>query len=526
MSSRLPRKRLVVAGVCSGVGKTTIASGLCRALVRRGHVVQPFKAGPDFIDPCYLSVAAGRTCRNLDEFMHGPETMQELFAYGSQGASIAVVEGVMGLFDGLSLPDGEDLATTARLAKMLGAAVVLVVDASSIGGSVAALARGYRDHDPELRFLGVVLNRVSSPSHESQLKRALGQVGIRCLGGVPRTEIVKVPSRHLGLVPVAERRKEAESWVEAAAAMVETYLDVDVLVAGSECDPRNGSSSPWDPEAAVAATGPTRCTRAYCSGSDAGRPVVAVAGGPCFSFGYPENVELLAAAGAEVVVFDPASDGVLPEGTAGIYIPGGFPETFAEALEANASMRRALAAAARAGMPMLGECGGFMYLGRRLGGKEMCGVLPFEFEMAESPVLGYRYAEVANASLLGERGNQLRGHVFHYSRPRYVGGAGADPARGTDVGAPGGTSVAENKSALPRVPAVFVASPTRGDRVPDGAVAYNTVGTYLHLNWASAPGLAVRFVHEASHFGVIQREDGSLSYRGEGRSMRTSGAAP
>lgn len=526
MSRRLPKKRLVVAGVSSGVGKTTIASGLCRALVRRGQVVQPFKAGPDFIDPSYLSVAAGRSCRNLDEFMHGPEALQELFAYGSQGASIAVVEGVMGLFDGLSLPDGEDLATTARLAKMLGAAVVLVVDASSIGGSVAALARGYRDHDPELRFLGVVLNRVGSRSHESQLRRALGQVGIRCLGAVPRTDTMEAPSRHLGLVPVAERRKEAESWVEAAAAMVETYLDVEALVAGSECDPPNASSDPWDPEAAVAATGPRRCNRAYCGGHDAGRPVVAVAGGPCFSFGYPENVELLAAAGAEVVAFDPTSDRVLPEGTAGIYIPGGFPETFAEALEANASMRQTLAASARAGIPILGECGGFMYLGRRLAGKEMCGVLPFEFEMAESPVLGYRYAEVANVSLLGERGNQLRGHVFHYSRPRYVGGAEADYARGAAGGTTGGSSVAEDDPAAPRVPAVFVASPTRGDKVPDGAVVHNTVGTYLHLNWASAPGLAVRFVHEASHFAATQREDGPSRYPGRLRSMRIDGAAP
>ncbi|MFF8097533.1 cobyrinate a,c-diamide synthase [Streptomyces sp. NPDC016675] len=447
--------RLVVAAPSSGSGKTTVATGLMAALAGRGLAVSPHKVGPDYIDPGYHSLATGRAGRNLDAYLCGPELVGPLFLHGARGCDIAVVEGVMGLYDGAA-GEGE-LASTAQVAKLLGAPVVLVVDASSQSRSVAALVHGFVSWDPEVRVGGVILNKVGSDRHEALLREALDSVGVPVLGVLRRVPQVATPSRHLGLVPVAERGAEAVDAVAAMAAQVSDGCDLEALVAlARAAGPLPEGSAPWSP-------GPAPTHRPTRS-AEKSPPLVAVAGGPAFTFSYAEHTELLAAAGAEVVTFDPLRDEELPEGTAGLVVGGGFPEVYASELSANEPLRKAVAELALSGAPVAAECAGLLYLCRELDGSPMCGVLDASARMTGRLTLGYRDAVAVSDSALAVAGTRMRGHEFH--RTVVEPGAGAAPAWGV------------------RAP----------ERRVEGFVERGVHASYLHTHWASEPGVARRFV--------------------------------
>ncbi|MFE8015408.1 cobyrinate a,c-diamide synthase [Streptomyces antibioticus] len=439
--------RLVVAAPSSGSGKTTVATGLMAAFTARGLAVSPHKVGPDYIDPGYHALATGRVGRNLDAYLCGPELIGPLFAHGAAGCELAVVEGVMGMFDGAS-GQGE-LASTAHVAKLLRAPVVLVVDASSQSRSVAALVHGFAAWDPQARLAGVILNKVASDRHEELLRDALDEAGVPVFGVLRRAPQVDTPSRHLGLVPVAERRAAALDAVAAMAAQVERGCDLEGLMALAR------TAGPLPDAAWAPPSGPPVPGR---------RPVVAVAGGPAFTFSYAEHTELLTAAGAEVVTFDPLRDEALPEGTGGLVVGGGFPEMYAAELSANEPLRKAVAALAESGAPVAAECAGLLYLCRELDGRPMCGVLDASARMTDRLTLGYRDAVAVTDSVLAAAGTRLRGHEFH--RTVVEPGAGEAPAWGL-------------RTPQPRV---------------EGFVTGGVHASYLHTHWAAAPGVARRFV--------------------------------
>jgi cobyrinic acid a,c-diamide synthase len=383
--------------------------------------------------------------RNLDAYLCGPELVAPLFAHGAHGCDIAVVEGVMGMFDGAS-GEGE-LASTAHVAKLLRAPVVLVVDASSQSRSVAALVHGFASWDPGVRIGGVILNKVASDRHEDLLRDALESTGVPVLGVLRRAPQVDTPSRHLGLVPVAERQAAAVEAVAAMAAQVRAGCDLEALVALARTA-GSLSGTAWEPPAAASGR----------------RAVVAVAGGPAFTFSYAEHAELLTAAGAEVVVFDPLRDEQLPDGTGGLVIGGGFPEMYAAELSANEPLRKAVAELAFGGAPVAAECAGLLYLCRELDGRPMCGVLDATARMDERLTLGYRDAVAVADSVLAPAGTRMRAHEFH--RTVVEPGAGPAPAWGIR---------------------------TSGPRV-EGFVQRGVHASYLHTHWAAEPGVARRFV--------------------------------
>ncbi|MFF4271350.1 cobyrinate a,c-diamide synthase [Streptomyces sp. NPDC001536] len=482
-SSSVSVPRLVIAAPSSGSGKTTVATGLMAAFAARGLVVSPHKVGPDYIDPGYHALATGRVGRNLDAYLCGPELVGPLFAHGARGCDIAVVEGVMGLYDGAA-GEGE-LASTAHVAKLLRAPVVLVVDASSQSRSVAALVHGFASWDPEVRVGGVILNKVASDRHEELLREALDSAGVPVLGVLRRVAQVDTPSRHLGLVPVAERRAEAVDAVAAMGAQVAAGCDLEALVglargAGAlSCAawdaaevlasspppplpvPTPGAAAPGPPLSAL--NGPRPQTPDGLEGADPS-VTVAVAGGSAFTFSYAEHAELLTAAGAVVVSFDPLRDERLPDGTLGLVIGGGFPEVYASELSANEPLRKAISELALSGAPVAAECAGLLYLCRELDGLPMCGVLDASARMSERLTLGYRDAVAVSDSVLAVAGTRMRGHEFH--RTVVEPGSGAAPAWG-------------------------VRAPQR--RV-EGFVQQGVHASYVHTHWASQPGVARRFV--------------------------------
>ncbi|MFI0905153.1 cobyrinate a,c-diamide synthase [Streptomyces sioyaensis] len=455
--------RLVIAAPSSGAGKTTVATGLMAAFAEAGLTVSPHKVGPDYIDPGYHSLATGRPGRNLDAFLCGTDRIAPLFLHGAAGADLAVVEGVMGLFDGAS--DRGELSSTAQVAKILRAPVVLVVDASSQSRSVAALVHGFASWDPEVRLAGVILNKVGSDRHEQLLREAMDSSGVPVLGALRRDGRAGTPSRHLGLVPVAERRAEALESVGELAARIREGCDLPALLALARSVPEL-PDAPWDPAAELAPAAET------AAAAPAARPRIAVAGGAAFTFSYAEHAELLAVAGAEVVPFDPLRDERLPPGTQGLVIGGGFPEVYAPELSANAPLRAAVAELAASGAPVSAECAGLLYLSRSIDGKPMCGVLPAEARMTERLTLGYREAVALRDNALAAAGTRVRGHEFH--RTVLEPGAGADPAWGL----------------------------THPERRVEGFVAGGVHASYLHVHWAAEPALAGRLVASAARIAA------------------------
>ncbi|WP_199552339.1 cobyrinate a,c-diamide synthase [Streptomyces sp. N35] len=475
--------RLVIAAPSSGSGKTTVATGLMAAFTAAGLKVSPHKVGPDYIDPGYHALATGRVGRNLDSYLCGTELIAPLFAHGARGCDLALVEGVMGLYDGAS-GQGE-LASTAQIAKLLRAPVVLVVDASSQARSVAALVHGFASWDPQVRVAGVILNKVGSDRHEELLRDALDEAGVPVFGALRRVPQVSQPSRHLGLIPVAERSAEVVESVAALAEQVRQGCDLEGLRALARSAPAL-DAEPWSPDTALdaglaAAPGKTPgaghgagaeiAASAVSVPSRAGRnPVVALAAGPAFTFSYAEQTELLTAAGAEVVPFDPLHDEQLPDGTRGLVIGGGFPEVYAPDLSANEALRKTVADLAAGGAPVAAECAGLLYLARSLDGQPMCGVLDAEARMTERLTLGYREAVAVSDSVLAQAGTRVRGHEFH--RTVIEPGAGAVPAWG--MHAP--------------------------ERRVEGFVHQGVHASYLHTHAAALPFAARRFVERCTQW--------------------------
>jgi cobyrinic acid a,c-diamide synthase len=443
---------VVIAGTGSGVGKTTVACGLIGALRRRGLVVQGHKVGPDFIDPSYHALASGRPGRNLDAFLSGPELIAPLQRHGAAGADIAMVEGVMGMFDGAA--SDAELASTAHVAKLLRAPVVLVLDASALARSAAAIVHGFQTFDPDVRIAGVIFNRVGSDGHEQLLREAVAPIGAPVVGAVRADDRIHAPERHLGLVPAVERDARARAALARAAAVIERDCDLDAVIALARSAPAL-AGAPWSPDPGTG-----------------GQPVtVAIARGPAFSFHYEENLELLTAAGARLAPFDPTVDERLPAGADGLILAGGFPEAFGAELASNAALRDEVAAFARSGRPVLAECGGLLYLCDRLDDHAMCGVLPVRGEMQGGLTIGYRDAVAATGTPWLEAGTRLRGHEFHASRV---------------IGEP-------------VAPAWTLAAGGRSER--EGFVAGSVQASYLHTHWAATPELARQFVAAAHGAG-------------------------
>ena len=387
--------RLVVAGTHSGVGKTTVATGLVAALRAAGHRPAAAKVGPDFIDPGYHALASGRPPRNLDAWLCGEAAIRPLAARAGSGADLLVVEGVMGLFDGAA--DGR-ASSTADVARLLDAPVVLVVDAGAMAGSVAAVVHGFATLDPGVAVAGVILNRVGSDGHETQLREALAPLGLPVLGALRRDDRLTWRDRHLGLVPVAEHPDEVGRALAALGAAVAERVDLAAV-------------------AALAATAPAAPVTGAVALPPQGPPVrVAVAGGPAFTFTYTDTVDALVAGGAEVVPFDPRHDPALPAGIDGLVVGGGFPETFAAELAANRPLLADTAARVGAGLATWAECGGLLWLARELDGHPMAGVVPAVGRMTGRLTLGYRAATTVAPGPLGPPGTTFTGHEFHYSR--------------------------------------------------------------------------------------------------------------
>jgi cobyrinic acid a,c-diamide synthase len=387
--------RVVVAGTHSGVGKTTVATGLMAAWCRRGLRVGAAKVGPDYIDPGYHALATGRPGRNLDAWMCGPAAVPQLAGRAGEGCDVLVVEGVMGLFDGADDPSGPS-GSTAQVAALLDAPVVLVVDASSMSRSVAALVHGYASYDPSVQVAGVVLNRVGSDGHERMLREALEPSGIPVVGVLRRSERFSWRDRHLGLVPVVEQPDAVQESVDALASAVEQAVDLDRLLELARRAPTVRVARPPRPwhQASVR---------------------IGVAAGPAFSFTYPDNLEALEQAGAELVPFDPSEDAHLPPRLDGLYLGGGFPEVFAPALAANRSLLADVRLQVGQGLVTWAECGGLLWLSRSLDGHRLAGVVRAKAKMTDQLELGYRRARLRADTPLAPAGSELRGHEFHYS---------------------------------------------------------------------------------------------------------------
>lgn len=447
-------KAMVIAGAASGVGKTTVAIAVMGALTQRGYKVQPFKVGPDYIDPSYHSAICGFPCRNLDSWLLTPEVIRELFHRAMVGKDIAVIEGVMGLYDGAKGDD--DAGSTAQLAKQLGLPVALVVDASKSSRSVGAVALGFKTFDPELHLAGVILNGIGGALHLDLALPSLHQAGVTYLGYLPGRADFTLPERHLGLVPTAES-EVAAAYYQRLAQQAASTLDLERLLAvASEV----GAPAP-----------DATATSVFPATPVAPQAAIAVASDQAFHFYYPDSLDLLTAWGAELIPFSPLTDTALPSHITGVYLGGGFPEMFAATLAANASMRASIRAAAAGGLPIYAECGGLMYLGQRLEDLEgndyaMAGVLPVRSVIKDGRLyLGYRIVRASQDTCLLAAGDTVRGHEFHFSSLQ----TGAEP-----------------------LTAAYEVIDPPGQR--EGFVSRNVLASYIHVHMGSKASLAPRFV--------------------------------
>ena len=446
--------RIVIAGTASGTGKTTVTAALCAAFRRRGLTVQPFKAGPDYIDPTYHTQASGRACRNLDSFLLEPAVLRAVFARAADRADLAIVEGVMGLYDGR---DGTtEVGSTAEIAKLLDAPVVVVLDVAAQARTAAAVALGCLRFDPGVRIAGFVLQRVGSDTHARWATAAVEDAtGLPVLGALRRDASLALPERHLGLIPTTERVLPP-AFVDHLADVAETSLALDRIRAVAASAPPLPPARPLGERTATVAR-------------------IAVARDEAFGFYYEDSLELLALAGAELVPFSPLADRALPRHVGGLYVGGGFPELYAERLSANVAMRRDVADAGARGVAVVGECGGLMYLARALtdgSGRrhEMVGVVPIETAMrAGRLTLGYRTITALRDGPLLAQGETVRAHEFHYSEP--LGDVPHDRLA---------FDVAERPGA------------------PQGYASGNVFASYMHVHFGSRPSMARRFVAAAA----------------------------
>ena len=482
--------RIVIAGASSNVGKTTITAGLIAALRHKGLTVQPFKCGPDYVDPSYHERAAGRACRNLDTWMLSDGQLLESFARACQDADIAVVEGVMGLYDGSDWND--ERGSTAQIAKLLGAPVLLVFDISGSARSAAAGVHGFKTFDPDLALRGVVLNFAGSEGHARGCAGAIASAtSLPMLGWLPRDLQLQIPERHLGLVPGGEQ-VDSDALIAQMAAAVTARFDVDGIIALARSAKTEGGPALPATEAHEVATlsGGDHGRPSQASGGSGrrggvrSRPVVAVARDEAFCFYYPENLELLVEEGAEVEFFSPLRGERPSRTSAGVYLGGGYPELHGPALAANTDLWRVLEDMHADNKPIFAECGGFMVLTEGLTDLAghtwpMAGLLPGSTRMSgKLAALGYRHATAPRPNLLAEPGESLRGHEFRYST--WV----------RDAGTVGNAAAWEVQG-------------TRG-KVPDDGVGYvsgNLLASYLHIHFGQSRELAKRFVRRLQLVG-------------------------
>jgi cobyrinic acid a,c-diamide synthase len=433
--------RLVIAGVASSVGKTSVAIALMNALQEKGYTVQGFKVGPDYIDPSYHTAVTGRQSRNLDPWLMGEKCLLESFYNASKDTDFAVIEGVMGLFDGLS--GASNFASTAHIAKLLKSPVVLVMDAGKAARSIAAVALGFAKFDPRIKIAGLILNNVAGEKHAKYCIDAIKQkVKIPVLGAIKRNKEIVLQERHLGLVPTSER-KELQKKVIAVAKYMQEQIDVDKAV----------SIANKAPKLHIKTNGIKKNINT----------TIAVALDESFNFYYADNLDVLRSFGAELKFFSPVNDKTIPDAD-GLYLGGGFPEVLAERLEKNSGMLKAVRKVAIDGMPVYAECGGLMYLTRSItefnGNKHsMVNLFDVDTIMDKKLTLNYTEAKVVNSCILANAGKTIHGHEFHYSR---VDGAPKD--------------------------ARFAYQLKKGKGVNgsnDGFIEYNTLASYMHMHFAN-----------------------------------------
>jgi cobyrinic acid a,c-diamide synthase len=483
---------IIIAAPMSGSGKTTITLGIMAFLKRRGLRVAPFKVGPDFIDPGWHRTVTGRPSINLDGWMCPEDFVRETFSLHAQDSDIAVIEGVMGLFDGM---DGRtDAGSTAQVAKNLKAPVILVVDAKSQARSAAALVSGFAGFDPEVHVAGVIFNNVGSDNHARILGEAMESSGngVRVLGCIPRDERLSIPSRHLGLVTADENALSDDFWTHLAE-VIEKNVELDGFLSSpiqSNPLPPGGGGQGWGGS----------CSRTHRSVSNSptpqpppvkgggGKTRIAVARDEAFCFVYEDNLRLLREAGAEICEFSPIRNSSLPEGIGGIYLPGGYPELHAETLASNGAMKTAIREAIEKGMPVYAECGGFIYLTKgqnyispapqpltpELLGHEFVGIFPVTTRMLpRRKALGYREVELLAHSHIAAKGTVARGHEFHYS---------------------------ETEDMPEQVERVYRLSKNGSELGSEGYRYKNCLASYLHLHFGSCPEIAATFVGNCRKF--------------------------
>jgi len=449
-------KGFVIGATGSGTGKTTVSLGIMAWLAAKGIKTAPFKVGPDFIDPGLHTKVSGSVSHNLDSWMLSHGYNRDLFLSKSRGRDIAVVEGVMGLFDGYDALS--DTGSTAQMAKLLNLPVLLIVSAKGKARSAAAIVRGFETFDPDLTLAGVIFAQAGSERHYHYLKDAVEQnCTTPCLGYMPKNEKILMPERHLGLVTADEMPISRET-LSILVSMVDEHLDMERLIRGLPEIPVP------EKEAAVPAIETKPIAR------------IAVARDKAFCFYYPDNLDILKRSGAEIVIFSPLEDEGLPEDIDGIYFGGGYPELNADVLAEKTALLARVKAASRSGMPIYGECGGFMYLCRNLADADgdltgrMCGIFDFDIQMSgRLRSLGYREVTLKADTLIGKKGEVIRGHEFHYSS--ISGGGGDTPADVYEVASRAGQEISLK-----------------------GFQRDNTLGSYLHVHFGSNPNAAPSFV--------------------------------
>ena len=452
--------RLLIAGTQSGVGKTTVAVGVMAALAKRGITVQPFKVGPDYIDPSYHAMASGRISRNLDTWLLAPRLVQGIFQQASADADAAVIEGVMGLFDGHA--STSDRGSTAEVAKLLRTPVILVVDASHMARSSAAMVRGYLDFDRSVRVAGVIFNKVSARHYELLREALTRYVSVPALGYLPHDATLGIPERHLGLVPAQEDPGLASS-TERLADAIAISVDLDRLMR-------------------IAKAAPSLLQMRVPGEARDGRPphvTIGVARDQAFHFYYQENLELLRAFGAELAEFSPLRDTRLPDGLDGLYLGGGFPEAFAKRLAQNAALRHELKQAIERGIPTYAECGGLMYLAERLHDQEgrahaMVGALPGSIRMTTRlQPFGYTTLIPRRDTILAKARDAIKGHEFHYSVWDYR---------------------------IPASQAAYTVVKRRGATRLEGFARANVLASYIHVHFLTNIRWARGFVASAARW--------------------------
>lgn len=460
-------KAFLIAAPQSGSGKTTISIGIMEALKRRGLTVAPFKVGPDFIDPGYHRLVTGRPSINLDGWICGSAGVRESFFRYAGNADIAVIEGVMGLFDGFG--GVSEQGSSAQVARLLDVPVILLVNARGQARSVAALIKGFMEFDPELRIAGVIFNQVSSDSHAAILREAVAALDSppAVIGCIPSDDRLAIPSRHLGLV-TAEDNPLSADYLDYLVQAISEHLDLATL--WDTAQPRPGDHAVSLPAAEAETSIPD--------------VKIAVACDEAFCFVYAENLRLLNEAGVELIPFSPLRDTGLPEGVSGVYLPGGYPELYAAQLAGNEAMKSSIAAAVDCGMPVYAECGGFIYLTRGVSGSQQSdeiahgfvNVFPVQTRMLpRRKALGYREVELAAACILGDHGLVGRGHEFHYSEITVM---------------------------PPEIERIYAVRKGKTDLEPEGYRINNCLASYVHLHFGSCPEMATGFVESCRKFGM------------------------